>query len=88
MSYIDPLANKDIAPYLDWKEKPARPTEPKVDNIISKIVGQKIYAQDPRLLKLIIKWKQGKSQDSMEPDNFLDDPKKIAELKKVLSQKL
>ena len=59
-----------------------------VDELISKIVGKKIYTQDPRLLKLIVKWKKGKSQDSPESDNFLEDPKKIAELKEVLNKNL
>ncbi len=62
--------------------------EPQVDEVISRIVSRKIYQRDPRLIKLIVKWKKGKSQDSMEPDNFLDDPRKVAELKKVLSGNL
>ena len=60
--------------------------EPKVDDIVSKIVGFKVFQQDPRLIKLIIKWKAGKSQDSKEPDNFLNDPLKIQELKDTLSK--
>lgn len=65
-----------------------RRIEPPIDEVISQIVGKKIYTQDPRLLKLIVKWKKqsGKAVDNAEPDNFLKDPKKIAELREVLSQ--
>jgi len=81
---------EDIKPeeWINMREqfRPAPKLEPAIDEIISKIVGKKIYLQDPRLLKLIVKWKKGKSQYSMESDNFLDDPKKIIELKEVLSK--
>ncbi len=59
--------------------------EPAIDEIVSKIVGKKIYQRDPRLIKLVIKWKGNKSENSMEQDNFFDDPKRIAELKSVLN---
>lgn len=59
--------------------------EPVIDEEISKIVGRKIYATDPRLLKLVVKYKQGKSPDSKEPDNFLKNPRFIDELKRTLS---
>ena len=57
--------------------------EPRVDELISQVVGRKVYAHDPRLLKLIVGWKRGKSMDSMQPDNYLQDPKKIEELKEL-----
>lgn len=56
---------------------------PKVDDLISKAIGVKVFAQDPRLLRLLVKWKKGKSPDSMEPDNFLSDQAKLKELKEV-----
>ena len=62
--------------------------EPAIDEVVSKIVGKKIYLMDPRLMKLIVKWKKGKSPNSMENDNFLQDPHKIKELKEVLSGNL
>ena len=67
---------------------PPKVSEPKVDEIISVIVGKKIYACDPRLLKLVVKWKKGKSQDDMTPDNFLQNPLFIQELKEVLNKSL
>lgn len=56
---------------------------PKIDELISRAIGIKVFAQDPRLLRLIVKWKAGKSADSLEPDNFLQDPAKLKELKEV-----
>lgn len=84
--------DEDIKPHewINIRERfiPPPRLEPAVDEIISRIVGKKIYAQDPRLLKLIVKWKKGKSQDSMEPDNFLENSEFIKELKEVLSKDL
>lgn len=66
---------------------PQRRAEPPVDKLISKVVGKTIYASDPRLLSLIVKWKKqaNKSDNSSTPDNFLKDPEKIKELRQVLS---
>ena len=76
--------------FINARERfvPPPKLEPKIDEEISKIVGKKIYQLDPRLLKLIIKWKKGKPQDSMEPDYFLSDPRKIKELKEILGKDL
>lgn len=73
-----------------FKESTKSRFEPLVDEVVSQIVGRKVFALDPRLLQIIIKWKKqkNKSQDSMEPDNFLEDPKKREELKKIFSQSL
>ena len=66
---------------------PARSNlEPKVDEIVSKIVGKKIYLTDPRLLKLVIKWEKGIDENSLEIINHLADPHKVNELKEVLSK--
>lgn len=59
--------------------KPAEP--PKVDPDVSKLVGHKIFTHDPRLIELVKKWR--KNKDPEKPDNFLRDPSKVAELKKV-----
>lgn len=59
--------------------------EPEVDWEITKIVGTKIFKQDPRVLKLVVKFKANKPIDSMQPDNFLENPKFVEELKKVLT---
>jgi len=57
--------------------------EPKIDPIVSEIVGKPIKVNNPKLVSLIIKWKQEKG-DSDAPDNFLEDPAKIAELRSTL----
>lgn len=67
---------------------PPQKMEPPIDEVISHIVGKKIYQQDPRLFKLILKWKKEKPQDSMEPDNFLENENFIKELKEILSKEL
>lgn len=78
---------------IDWEKaqrdtagrndiKPIEPRPPKIDIEVSKIVGKKITVTDPRLLKLVAKWREDK--DPNNPDNFLLDPNKRVELKKVL----
>jgi hypothetical protein len=39
---------------------------------------------DPRLITLVVKWKREKNDEST-PDNFLQDPVKIEELKRTLT---
>ena len=56
---------------------------PPIDNAISKIVGRNVLAQDPKLYALIIKYKAGKTQNSMIPDNFMENPDFIKELKET-----
>ena len=58
---------------------------PKVDEAVSKVVGKNILARDPRLIALIAKWKmQKRKPDSdLRPDNFLNDPEKVKELRKT-----
>jgi hypothetical protein len=58
-----------------------------VDKVISEIVGKEILTNDPRLIKLITKWKKeaNKSDEPSEAnDNYLEDPEKIKELKETL----
>ena len=56
-----------------------RPVEtPKIDEPVSKIVGKKVLVNDPRLVKLVIKWKKSKDPDN--EDNYLLDPAKREEL--------
>lgn len=55
----------------------------KIDVLISKIIGKTVYMQDPRLIRLIVKWKRKKKGDDDMPDNYLDDPIKVKELKEV-----
>jgi hypothetical protein len=61
---------------------------PKVDLQVSKIVGKTILINDPRLIRLIAKWKMSKKGDDNTPDNFLSDPKKVEELKKTFNSNL
>lgn len=85
------INDKDELKNVEWinaKQRfiPKPRLEPQIDVLISKIVGKKIYIHDPRLIKLICKWKKGKSPDSMEPDDFFRDERKIKELREVLGQ--
>ena len=61
--------------------KPKR--EPKIDKQISQIVGKKIFANDQRLVNLVLRWKKNKDPNNF--DNFLHDPEKRKELKEALS---
>jgi len=87
---MDEYINKSelSVPFINQRERFIIPQKkeliPKIDELVSKAVGFKVFARDPRLIKLIVKWKKGKPQDSMVPDNFLQDPKKIEELKEAL----
>lgn len=74
MKYIN--ANERFMP-------PQKLVVPKVDEVISKIVGKKVFTQDPNLLKLIVKYKAGKKDDDLRPDNFLENPNFIKELKQI-----
>lgn len=64
--------------------------EPVVDEIVSRIVGKKIYARDPRLIQLVVKWKKesNKRDDDLTPNNYLADPRKREKLKEVLNPNL
>ena len=59
--------------------------EPNYDPLVSKIVGKKILATDGRLIKLIVKWKADKTEQSTRPDDFMNDPEKIKELKEMFA---
>lgn len=81
---------------IDWS-KALRPTdiikpksllEPKIDIALTKIMGFKVFLNDPRVIKQIMMWKKNKPLNSMEPDNFMNDPSKVAELRKVLQTSL
>ena len=75
--------------YIDARERhnvlPAN-KERKVDKLVSDKVGKTIYVNDPIVLKTVIGWKKAsnKSETDTAPDNFLDDEKKVAELKEAL----
>ena len=74
----------DIIRPQDQFRVPPKKLEPKTDEVVSKIVGKKILQNDPRVMKLVIKWKRSKSDEV--PDNFLNNPTFISELKKVVGE--
>jgi len=57
--------------------------KPAIDRAVSDIVGKDILITDPRLINLVVKWTREKN-DLNTQDNFLQDPKKIEELKRTL----
>ena len=64
-----------------YKVKPS--TGPTIDKLVSEAVGKPIYVNNPILIRKVAEWKKAKG-DSTEPDNFLADPDKVAELKEIL----
>ncbi len=57
--------------------------EPKIDKLVSEAIGKTVYITNPILIKKLAEWKQAK-KDPEAVDNFLDDPKKVEELKAIL----
>lgn len=57
--------------------------EPKVDEEVSQIVHKKIYANDKRLIDLVVKWKRKFDPESLEPLNLMKNSHFIEELKEV-----
>lgn len=63
--------------------KPKPPTP--IDKEVSKIVGQEVKVNDPRLIQMVVKWKKeaNKPESDLSRDDFLYDGKKIQELKEA-----
>lgn len=61
------------------KSKP----KPLIDKEVSQIVGKKVFVNDPRLIKLVIKWRNSKNPDN--DDNYLKNADKREELKRVFN---
>ncbi|MCH7536055.1 MAG: hypothetical protein IH948_10025 [Bacteroidetes bacterium] len=59
--------------------------KPNIDVAVSKLVGKTILATDSKLIGIITKWKAGKDQYSTQPDDFLNDPDKVKELKEAFA---
>ena len=59
-------------------------TAPKLDKEVSHILGKPVMLNDPRLIRLVVKWKKqtNSSVDSEKPDNFLHTTEFLADLKK------
>ena len=66
-----------------FRPKVRNRTEPPIDKLVSEVVGKPIRVNNSKLIAKIVEWKQEKG-DSEEPDNFLEDPEKVEELKKIL----
>ena len=78
-------------PFIDANEA-NRPTvrqkvAPKIDKEVSQAVGFSVPVNNPKLIKLVAQWKRkgGLDETPNQMDNFLKDPNKISELKRVLS---
>jgi len=80
------IKKKDI---LNLGEMNAPPPQrgPTIDKAVSDIVGKPIKTTDPRLIKLIVKWKQNeaKGDDDKVNSNYLEDEDKIRELKETFN---
>ncbi len=73
-------------------EEASRPTvrpkiAPKIDKEVSQAVGFSVPVNNSKLIKLVAQWKRkgGLDESPKQMDNFLKDPSKIAELKRVLN---
>lgn len=77
---------------LDWinvnqanRATPPRSREPvKIDPKVSEAAGVQVLVNDPRLMRLVAKWKRSK-KDMDAQDNFLEDAAKVQELRKVFN---
>ena len=65
----------------DMNRPTPRPETP-IDKVVSEIVGKPIKVNNPNLIKLIVKYKKLRG-DSDEPDNFMENPDFIKELKEL-----
>lgn len=79
--------------YINARERfavPQRRVEPMIDVEISRAVGFKVFALDPRVLSVITSWKKrmSKSDKDTNPDNFLQNPLFLKQLKESLSKPL
>ena len=66
-------------------DMPPQKKAPRIDVPVSEIVGKEIRTTDPRLIKLITKWKQeeNKGESVTVTSNYLEDEEKIKELKET-----
>ncbi len=61
------------------------PPESRLDVLVSKVVGKPVAKADPRLIRLVVKWKNEADIDpnGTDPYNFLKDKEKVAELRRT-----
>lgn len=63
----------------------SRPQPPAIDKEVSKIVGKEVRVNDPRLIKIVAKWREGSNFENVNKnDNHLDDAAKREDLKRAL----
>ena len=69
----------------DANKPTVRPkTAPRMDKEVSKILGFNVPVNNPKLIKLALKWREQRgNDDSPRLDNHLKDPEKIKELKQA-----
>ena len=88
------MADFDNAIYARDINAVRKQLKPKVDEEVSRIVGHKVLPRDPRLINLIIKWKQKQGNvesvnaSATSPDNFFLNPQFITELKQTFVKPL
>ena len=74
---------------FDWinagdRRKPTAPRRtPQIDTEVTKILGKPVMANDPRLIRLVVEFKNksGNSPDSDKMDNFLYNPDFLKKLR-------
>jgi hypothetical protein len=62
--------------------------EPPIDKLISNIVGFKVYTTDPRILKVVVRFKRMKQGEEDMPDNFIENPQFIKAIKEAFNVSL
>lgn len=61
-------------------------SKPPIDREVSKIVGKTVLTNDPKLVKMALKWRGNKPVTGKEAsDNYLSDPNKVKELKRAFN---
>mgnify|MGYP001561004998 CR=1 FL=1 len=58
---------------------------PNYDAVISRIAGKPVLATDPQLLRLVIKYKKSNNKPDEIPDNHLNNPRFLMEVKKIFN---
>lgn len=64
------------------KTRPKPNSAPPLDMEVSKAVGFNVRLGDPRVIKKVAEWRRNK--DPEQQDNFMRDPRKVEELKRIL----
>lgn len=67
------------------KLPPRVKTKPRLDLVVTHLVGKPVMLNDPRLIRLVVQWKGkiGSSVDDEQVDNFMRNPEFLKELKET-----